>query len=147
MYSAKNLTYICTILECIEKIVIYTNEYTEASDFVWANDQLNYNATWSLLLVVGEEAKKIDKDLKATYPVIAWRQLAAMRNYLAHDYRGVDAELVFNTSKTQLTPLKSVLLLMLNEVDYESEALKMALDSPHYQHIQYLRDRLNDNQS
>ncbi|MBO0939420.1 DUF86 domain-containing protein [Fibrella sp. HMF5335] len=144
MYSSKNLTYICTILECIEKISIYTQDYYTADDFAWANDQLNYNATWSLLLVIGEEAKKIDKDLKATYPVIPWRQLAGMRNYLAHDYRGVDAELVFNISKHELQLLKSVLLLMLNDVEYESDALRTALDSPYYSHIQYLRERLND---
>lgn len=144
MFSNKNLTYICTILECIEKIIIYTQGFSVADDFVWANDQLNYNATWSLLLVIREEAKKIDKVLKASYPVIPWRQLAGMRNHLAHDYRGVDAELIFNTSKYELGLLKSSLLLMLNEVDYEPTALKVALNSPHYSHIQYLRERLND---
>lgn len=33
---------------------------------------------------------------------------------------------------------------MLNEVDYEPTALEVALNSPHYSHIQYLRERLND---
>lgn len=144
MFSSKNLTYICTILECIEKITIYTKGFSEADEFVWANDQLNYNATWSLLLVIGEETKKIDKALKAPHVTIPWRQMAGMRDFLAHDYRGVDAELVFNTSKHELLPLKSTLLFMLNEVDYEAAALKAALDSPHYSHIQYLRNRLND---
>ena len=145
MYANKNLTYICTVLECIEKIAIYTKDFTNAADFVWANDQLNYNATWSLLLVIGEESKKIDKELKATHPAIPWRQLATMRNYLAHDYRGVDADMVFQTSRNELQPLKDVLLQMLDTIDYEPAALRTALDSPHYQHITYLREQLNDN--
>lgn len=102
MFSNKNLTYICTILECIEKIITYTQGFSVADDFVRANDQLNYNATWSLLLVIREEAKKIDKVLKASYPVIPWRQLAGMRNHLAHDYRGVDAELVLTPASMNL---------------------------------------------
>lgn len=86
MFSSRNLVYICTILECIEKIFIYVGGFSKASEFEWANDQLNFNATWGLLLVVGEESKKIDVGLKNLYSTIPWQQIAGMRNYLAHDY-------------------------------------------------------------
>jgi uncharacterized protein with HEPN domain len=97
-----------------------------------------------LLLVIGEETKKIDRTIKAPHVTVPWRQMAGMRDFLAHDYRGVNAEPVFNTSKRELLPLKSILLPMLDEVDYEPAALKAALDSPHYSHIQCLCYRLND---
>lgn len=144
MFSNRNLTFICTILECIEKIFVYTTGFADASELAWANDQLNFNATWALLLVVGEESKKIDMNLKNDYPQIPWSQMAGMRNYLAHDYRGVDKDLVYTTSRVGLIELKIVLLDMISKVDYEPDALREALDSPYYQHIQYLRNKLND---
>ncbi len=41
MYDAKNLIYIFTMLECIEKTWIYTAEFQNPNDFVWANEQNN----------------------------------------------------------------------------------------------------------
>lgn len=144
MFSHRNFTYICTILECIEKIFIYSIGFSDAITFAWANDQLNFNATCSLLLVIGEESKKIDSKLKHLYPTIPWQQITSTRNYLAHDYRGVDKDLVYQIIHNDLENLKNVLIDMLNKVDYEDGALIEALDSPYYRHIQYLRDKLND---
>lgn len=67
-----------------------------------------------------------------------------MRNYLAHDYRGVDPERVFIVAKTHLHPLKNVLLKMLDLIDYDTEVLKEALDSAYYQHIRYLRNKFDN---
>ncbi|AQG80923.1 DUF86 domain-containing protein [Spirosoma montaniterrae] len=144
MFDKRNITYICTILECIEKVFIYGDGFTDATQFMWAQDQLNFNATWGLLLVIGEESKKLDSDLKKQYPQILWQQIAGMRNYLAHDYRGVDKNLVFDVSRTQISKLKDVLLKMIDDVSYDKEALAEALDSPYYLHIQYLRQKLHD---
>ncbi|QMW02753.1 HepT-like ribonuclease domain-containing protein [Spirosoma foliorum] len=144
MYSGRNLVHICTILECIEKIFIYIDGFSDATALAWANDQLNFNAAWGLLLVIGEESKKIESSLKNEYLQIPWQQLAGMRNYLAHDYRGVDKELVYQTSRVSLVELKMILTDMIDRVDYEEGALIEALESPYYTHIQYLRDKLND---
>ncbi len=35
MYDSKNLIYIFTMLECIEKTWIYTKEFENPSDFIW----------------------------------------------------------------------------------------------------------------
>ena len=64
MYEKKNFTYILTILEAIEKIYIYTKEIENADDFYSFNEQLNFNACQTLFLVIGEESKKINEDLK-----------------------------------------------------------------------------------
>ncbi|MBC8152336.1 MAG: DUF86 domain-containing protein [Bacteroidetes bacterium] len=141
MYHKHNLLYVLTLLEIIEKVVIYTDNYQRASDLLEANDQINYNATIHLLLVSGEETKKIDDLLKDRFPDIPWKQIVSMRNYLAHDYRGVDPERVFVVVKTQLQPMKDALLAMLDLIDYETGVLKEALGSPYYQHIQYLRNK------
>ncbi|GAB3706697.1 hypothetical protein GCM10027592_40410 [Spirosoma flavus] len=93
MYSDNNLVYIFTMLECTEKIFIYAQDYPNAEELNWGADQRDFNTIWALLLVIGEESKKIEADLKKEFSQIPWHNIAGMRNYLAHDYRGIDHEL------------------------------------------------------
>ena len=144
MYSDNNLVYVFTMLECIEKIFIYASDYSNAEELVWANDQRDYNAIWALLLVVGEESKKINSDLKKEYSNVPWQNVADMRNHMAHDYRGIDHERIWAVIKISLPDLKSVLLSMIDKVAYDQQMFIRALDSPYYQHVQYLREKLND---
>jgi uncharacterized protein with HEPN domain len=135
------------MLECIEKIFLYSSGFDNVEDFIWANDQQNYNASWGLLLAVGEESKRLDAGLKNEHQQIPWRNIAGMRNFLAHDYRdyrGIDYDLVYEVLHVNLPDLKEVLIAVVNKVDYDKTLLKAALDSPYYRHIQYLRDKLND---
>ena len=39
MYSEKNLVYILTMLEAIEKIKIYTDEFDNPDALLWSNQQ------------------------------------------------------------------------------------------------------------
>ena len=144
MYSHTNLVYIFTMLESIEKIQIYCKTYTNSETLAWENDQRDFNAVWALLLVVGEESKKIETELKKEFHLIPWPSIAAMRNYLAHDYRGIDHERVWEVVKDNLPDLKEVLIIMIDKIDYEKAILSRALASPYYRHIQYLREKLND---
>jgi hypothetical protein len=40
MYNEKNPVYVLTLLEAIEKIKIYSSEFENADDFLWAYQQL-----------------------------------------------------------------------------------------------------------
>ncbi len=144
MYTDDNLVYIFTMLECIEKIFIYAEDYSNAEELAWAKDQRDFNAIWALLLVMGEESKKVEADLKKEFQDIPWKNMAGMRNYLAHDYRGIDHERVWDVIKINLPNLKDVLVAMIDKIAYDNRMLIRALDSPYYQHIQYLREKLND---
>lgn len=62
MYSGDNLLYILTILEAIEKVLKFTGRFQSAKGFFEADDQLYFHATTNLLLAIGEESKKIEKD-------------------------------------------------------------------------------------
>ena len=144
MYSDDNLVYIFTMLECVEKIFIYAEDYPNAEELAWGKDQRDFNAIWALLLVIGEESKKIESDLKIVSKHIPWQNIAGMRNHLAHDYRGIDYERVWEIIKLNLPDLRDILITMIDNIAYDKEMLVKALDSPYYQHIQYLRNKLND---
>ena len=50
MYSTKNIAYILTSLEAIEKLRIYTKDVTTAEDLFERDDQIIYNASLTLLM-------------------------------------------------------------------------------------------------
>ena len=58
MFEKTSLLYICTTLEAIEKIEIYSGSFQNGQELREANDQMNFNAISRLLLAIGEETKK-----------------------------------------------------------------------------------------
>lgn len=142
MFRSKNLAHILTSLESIEKIFLYTSDFPDHDSFFWANNQLNYNATFNLLLVIGEETKKVETGLKAAFPNIQWNHIAGLRNHLAHNYRGADPEILFDVIKSNLPELKIVLIKMLSLVEYEKDLFKKALSTDYYKNIRYLLDSI-----
>lgn len=138
MYEKKNITYVLTILDSIEKIFIYTDGIETAEDFHERNDQLEFNACQALLLVIGEETKKINDDLKDEHPVIPWKLISGMRNRIAHDYRSIDPNISFDVVKNYLAPLKIELILMLDKIEFEQEFLKRVVETEYYRNLKYL---------
>ena len=138
MYSDKNLIYVLTILEAIEKLKIYTKDFTNAQDFWQSENQLYFNACSNLLLAIGEDVKKIDDELKYTFENIQWQAISDLRNRLAHDYRGADPEILWQVITTELLPLKSILIKMINLIDFDKKMLLEALHSDYYKHLDYL---------
>lgn len=142
-YSEKNLLYTLTVLEAIEKIDIYTENINNSMIFFEIDEQKTYNAVCHLLLAVGEETKKIDEKLKDNFAFVNWEQIAAVRNRIAHDYRGLDYEVVFKIIKLELKLLKEVLIKMLQVIDLDNDIIFKHLESPYYKHLNYLKDTLN----
>ena len=144
MYSKGNLVYILTILEAIEKIFIYSGKFDGADALFRANDQLNYNASNKLLLAIGEESKKIDSQLKNEFDNIPWGLIAQFRNRLAHDYRGIDPEVIYNIIQGYLPDLTEVLIQMIDKLETDAQhILQQALFSDYYKHLMYLKSDLD----
>ncbi|MEM6260869.1 MAG: HepT-like ribonuclease domain-containing protein [Bacteroidota bacterium] len=138
MYEKKNLTYILTALEAIEKCFIYTDGIESSDEFLDRNNQMNFNACQILLLVIGEESKKIEENLKHEYTDIPWRLISSLRNRIAHDYRSIDPYISFDIIKNYLPELKEVLIDMTRKVPFERQLLEKALNTSYYKNIRYL---------
>ncbi len=140
MFESKNMLYILTMLEAIEKVFIYSSDFVDEEEFYDANRQLNFNATVNLLIAIGEENKKIDKDLK-TSTTVNWKNISAMRDKLSHDYRGVDESIVWNIIQEYLPKLKEALIEIIPQVDNYQNYLDEALMSDYYKDLLYLKER------
>jgi uncharacterized protein with HEPN domain len=133
MYSPKHILYIVSALAAIEKITLYTKEFLSPIALLEANNQMNFNATTTLLIAIAEETKKMDAALLQTEPSIAWQNIADMRNILAHDYRGIDPEIVFDVINYQLPKLKSSLLQLLKL--FSEDLVNEVLETKQYQSL------------
>jgi uncharacterized protein with HEPN domain len=58
------------------------------------------------LEIVGEAAKKGPDEFRAQYPGVEWRAMAGMRDWLIHDYFGVDYELVWDVVQNRIPELR-----------------------------------------
>lgn len=138
MSEDKNLLYILSILESIEKIAIYSKEFENEDEFLWAFDQINFNASLNLLLAIGEESKKIDPSLKTKHQQINWIEIEGLRNRIAHDYRGLDPGIVWDIIKNYLPELKNALIDILKEIKFDRKILQKVVGSKYYLHLNYL---------
>ena len=138
-FSDKNALYLLTILEAIEKIKIYSANHTTPESLFEAADQMPYNGICHLLLAIGEESKKIEEGLKEIQSFISWEEISGLRNRIAHDYRGIDKDIVFQIVFVELDTLKNVCENLLKQLGLPSAYLNNLLQSPFYNHLQYLR--------
>jgi len=134
MYNEKNLLYIISALAASQKAMHYAQNFNTAVTFFETDDQLHFNATLTLLMAIGEEAKKIDNNILQTQPNIQWQNLKDMRNFLAHDYRGVDEEIVFKVVKVELLKLSAAFIAFLHL--FPKAEVEEALQNEYYQHLQ-----------
>ena len=59
------------------------------------------------LLEIGEAVKALPENLTSTEPDIPWRQIARMRDHLAHRYFMTELEILQSTDEEDLDPLRN----------------------------------------
>ena len=64
--------------------------------------------------IVGEAVNALPDDITADRPEIAWRQVAAMRNFLVHEYFNIDQAVVEDVILNDLDPLSIAVIALLD---------------------------------
>ena len=104
MYN-KDEAIIHQMLEIIDKILIYTESFSSASEFVV--DNKSFDATLMNFIALGEFVIKLSNPFKKSNPEIDWLKIYDFRNIIAHDYFGIDEEEVFQIIRNHIPKLKS----------------------------------------
>ena len=89
-------------LEDIAEAIIVIQGYLERGDL---RDGLIYDAVRVRLIEIGEAVKAVSPELLATVPGIPWREIARMRDHLAHRYFDTDHAIVRDVVDSELQPL------------------------------------------
>ncbi len=99
----KDKIYLDHIRDAISDIEKFTRGLS-LKDFLKKKEK--QYAVVKALEIIGEEAKKVSKEMKSRHPEIPWKKMAGMRDKLSHDYFNVNLELVFETATTHIPELK-----------------------------------------
>jgi uncharacterized protein with HEPN domain len=101
------------IIEAIDRIEKYASRGRAAFD---ADELIQ---TWIIrhLQIIGEAARLIPDDIRATAPDIPWPKITGMRHVLVHDYFGIDHDLVWAVVEHELTPLREATVTLLSRLN------------------------------
>lgn len=99
--------YIEDILESVTAIESYLKGL-DYEDFI--ENRMVYAATIRELEIIGEAVAKISQTIKEKYTDIDYRTIKDFRNILAHEYFGVDMEIVWMIAKDKIPELKHNML-------------------------------------
>jgi hypothetical protein len=104
--------YLDDILDAISKI----EEYTADLDYVrFQYDKKTIDAVIRNFEIIGEAAKNIPDEIRAEHLSVPWKEMAGMRDKLAHEYFGIRYDVVWSTIKTRLPELKSMIQVVLQQ--------------------------------
>ena len=108
----EDAVYLKHILDAVVKIESYVvvgrEEFTAKSHW--------QDAVIRQLEIIGEAAKRLSADIRATYPEAPWRRIAGLRDVLIHDYMGVDIAAVWMVTQKDLPSLKTQVLQILKDM-------------------------------
>lgn len=104
--------YLEDILTSINKIQNYIDN-SSLDDFV--KEEMKVDAVVRNLEIIGEASRNIPVEIKEKYQDIEWRKISDFRNLLAHEYFGIDYEILWDIVATKLEPLQSKIQLILDQ--------------------------------
>ncbi|MFW6111282.1 MAG: DUF86 domain-containing protein, partial [Thermoproteota archaeon] len=95
----------------------YIKEFTEEITFQEFKDsELVTAAVEREIEIMGEAAKNVSQKIKTQYPKMEWKGIAGMRDIVAHAYRKIRREELWNTVQRDIPPLINRLKHILQEL-------------------------------
>jgi uncharacterized protein with HEPN domain len=92
------------------KIVDYTRGLSRDETFA---DTMRLDAILMNLHVIGEAVKNLPDDLRERYKEVPWRQIAGMRDFVAHVYFAIDLDILWDTITNDVPALRESVMRIL----------------------------------
>ncbi len=108
----KDKTNLLAIVDAIDKINHYVVPFHEADALF--NDTLRFDAVMMNFVVIGEMVERLSDEFKDDHQQIDWSKVKGLRNLIAHDYFGVDAEEIWQILQQDLPKLKAEITIILS---------------------------------
>ncbi len=95
---------------------LYINDIVDSAsaikDFIkdmnfeeFSNDRKTYSATIREYIVIGEAVSSLMELLEDKFPEYPWRDIKDFRNFIIHEYFGVDTKIVWDLTTQELDTL------------------------------------------
>jgi uncharacterized protein with HEPN domain len=90
---------------------------TQSKDFdAFVNDEVLKRAVVRSLEIIGEAVKNIPFEIRSTFPLVDWKDIAGMRDKLIHHYFGIDYEIVWSVIESELIPIEEAIEVIIREL-------------------------------
>ncbi len=96
--------YLADIQEAIMRIM----RYAEAGRERFLSDELLQDAILRNFQVLGEAARRVSEEFRASHPELPWQDMIGMRNVIIHDYAELDLATLWETIVQDLPPVQQV---------------------------------------
>lgn len=103
MSSRNAKLYLQDMLEACADILNFTHDMKSASDL--QADRRTLLAVIHSLQIIGEAARQMPKSFREEYPNFPWRETASLRNVIAHEYFGLDMDIIWDVIQTRIPVL------------------------------------------
>ncbi len=80
-------------------------------------DDKTYDAVIRNLEIIGEASKNIPQEVQDNYPAVDWKKVYLFRNVLAHEYFGVDNQLLWDIIQNRLPGLRKEIQGILEKIN------------------------------
>jgi uncharacterized protein with HEPN domain len=100
--SRDPLLFLEDIEKSCEKVVRYTEGRSKDQVF---GDDIRADAVLLNLHIIGEAVKKLPGDLRERHPDVAWREIAGLRDVIAHAYFALDADILWDAVERDVPAL------------------------------------------
>ncbi|MEW6532057.1 MAG: DUF86 domain-containing protein [Thermodesulfobacteriota bacterium] len=105
--------YLVHVRECIIRILEFT---ADGKDAFFA-DRKTQDAVLRNLHTLSESIQRVSPGLKVDYPTLKWREIAAFRNVIVHDYLGIDLDQIWDIIERDLPVLKTEVETILKKLE------------------------------
>ena len=103
-------TYLTHISDAVEIIEAYLQGATYET---FVANRMMVDAVVRQLEIIGEAASHLSADFRDKHADMLWRRMTDMRNFLIHEYFGVNTKIVWDTCQSDLPQLKSFIRTVL----------------------------------
>ncbi len=104
MSMRNDRTYLAHMRDAIETIEEYLKGVTYEQ---FTSSKMIIDAVVRELEIIGEASNNLSPQFKQGNPKIQWRRMKDMRNFLIHEYFGVNTKVVWDTCKNDIPLFKS----------------------------------------
>lgn len=103
MSSRKPTLYLNDIQQACDDILAFTQSINLAVEL--QNDRRSFLAVVRCLEIIGEAARQMPKSFREKHSEFPWRETASLRNVIAHEYFGLDIDIIWDVIQTRIPVL------------------------------------------
>ena len=114
MSSPSDITKILFVIEKIDDLLSYKQDFKSVENLL--NSKMGFDATNMCIMQIGETLNKLSPEIQSQYAELPIKESYLTRNYIAHDYEGVNKHIIEMIIRDQLPKLQLYLEALIKEI-------------------------------